>query len=75
MSLAHFWTGISELKCAEGMRHRRPRHLDDREASRDSPPVTLVGHSFWWTTVNRKSRQAEPKAVSQDRSKMPVNGG
>jgi hypothetical protein len=23
MSLAHFWTGISGLKCAEGMRHRR----------------------------------------------------
>jgi hypothetical protein len=36
----HFWTEMSR-------RHTTiPRNLDDREASRDSPPVTLVGHSF-----------------------------
>jgi hypothetical protein len=28
------------------------RHLDDREASSDPPPVSLAGQTLWLTTVN-----------------------
>jgi hypothetical protein len=42
---------------------RVPHHLDEREASRDSPPVS-----------RSQIAQDGPKAASQDRSKMPING-
>jgi hypothetical protein len=67
MSLAHFWTGISGLECDEGISRfvikTLPHHLDEREASRDSPPVPPS-----------QIAQDGPKSASQDRSKMPVNG-
>jgi hypothetical protein len=63
----HFWTGISGLECDEGIPRfvikTVPHHLDDREASRDSPPVT-----------RSQIAQDGPKSASQDRSKMPANG-
>jgi hypothetical protein len=75
---SHFWSGISGLECDQAYRAPQSRGFSPFRCSWNVVRIAAIHPSRSKSLVNNRQSQIAltgPKAASEDRSKMPVNGG